>query len=199
MAALSELPAAPHCRAMRSCPVWGLGNGVAGGGAGTPARLAWPGCRMNRLFQASPSISFSHRLAQLPTQTRGLFSSGLWLLKLGSGHSTQGSLYLACVELTLYTLAGLGPGMPLKVVEAGDSVSPRAPQSIWVPGEVAVQRLGFVLLRAFLVLPSHLMDGETETPKREGGLLWDSVNPSFYPLSDLCFECGSRNLGHTEY
>lgn len=32
MAALSELPAAPHSPAMQSCPVWGLGNEVAGGG-----------------------------------------------------------------------------------------------------------------------------------------------------------------------
>lgn len=103
MVALSELLAAPHCRAMQSCLIWGLGNGVAGGGAGTPARPAWPGCRMSRLFQALQSADSSHRLAQLPMQTRGLFPSRLWLLRLGSGHSTQGSLYLACKELTLCT------------------------------------------------------------------------------------------------
>lgn len=101
MAALSELLTAPHSQAMQSCLVWGLGNGVAGGGAGSPARPAWPGCRMSRLFQALPSADSSHRLAQLPMQTWGPFSSGLWLLQLGSGHSTQGSLYLVCEELTL--------------------------------------------------------------------------------------------------
>lgn len=95
MATLSQLPAAPHSRTMQSCPVWGLGNGVAGGRAGTLVRLAWPS-RMSRLFQALLGISSSHRLAQLPMQTCGLLSSGLWLLKLRSGRSTQRSLYLTC-------------------------------------------------------------------------------------------------------
>ena len=52
---------APSSRAMQSCPVWGLGNGVAGGGAGTPARrLAWPSCEMSSLFQALPGGDSSH-------------------------------------------------------------------------------------------------------------------------------------------
>lgn len=51
----------PSSWAMQSCPVWGLGNGVAGGGAGTPARRpAWPSCEMSRLFQALPSGDSSH-------------------------------------------------------------------------------------------------------------------------------------------
>lgn len=46
-------------------------------------------------------------------------------------------------------------------------------------------RLGLVLPRMFLIPPPHLTNGETETQKREGGLLRESMSPNFYPVSGL--------------
>ena len=61
-----------------------------------------------------------------------------------------------------------------------------------------MQGLGSVLLQQLLVPTPHLAGGETKAQERRRGLLWDSVNSTFYSLSGLCFGCGSRNSRHTE-
>lgn len=94
-------------------------------------------------------------------QTRGLFSLGIWLLfRVRKAHTVFPSP--GQWELTLCT----SPWPQARDATEGrwrpaDSISPRAPQSIWVPDEVLVQKLGFVFLRGLFVPPPRLTDGET--------------------------------------
>lgn len=74
-----------------SCPVWGLGNGVAGGRMETPSRLAQSSCRLSRFFQgwprASPAMSGS-----VANANRGAGGGP------GSEHSTEGLFTLTHVQ-----------------------------------------------------------------------------------------------------
>lgn len=83
---------------------------------------------------------------------------------------------MACERLTLCTLPWLCSWVATEEqVDAGDSVSPRAP--VWDPGEVTVYAQGSVLLP-----PPHSAEGEAEAQEGGGGLLWVLGAPLSIPF-----------------